>query len=76
MNPLLALHEAGQSVWLDYIRRGFLATGGLQRLVDAGEIYGVTSNPTIFEKAIVASTDYEEALRKLAAAGLPPTKIY
>jgi transaldolase/glucose-6-phosphate isomerase len=65
----------GQSIWYDNMRRGLLVSGELKRLVDAG-VRGLTSNPTIFEKAIVASTDYEEALRNLAAAGLPPAKIY
>src|SRR5882672_758730 len=57
------------------LRRGLLVSGELGALVASG-VRGLTSNPTIFEKAIVSSTDYEEALRKLVAAGLPPTKIY
>src|SRR5882724_3449396 len=72
---LAATLRLGQSIWYDNLRRGLLVSGDLQALVEAG-VRGLTSNPTIFEKAIVASTDYEEALRKLAAAGLPPTKIY
>jgi transaldolase/glucose-6-phosphate isomerase len=65
----------GQSLWYDNMRRGLLVSGELKALVDVG-VRGLTSNPTIFEKAIVASTDYEEALHALAAAGLPPAKIY
>src|SRR5882672_1427915 len=65
----------GQSIWYDNLRRGLLVSGELGALVASG-VRGLTSNPTIFEKAIVSSTDYEEALRKLVAAGLPPTKIY
>jgi transaldolase/glucose-6-phosphate isomerase len=65
----------GQSIWYDNMRRGLLVSGELAALVDAG-VRGLTSNPTIFEKAIVSSTDYEEALRKYAAAGLTPTQIY
>jgi transaldolase/glucose-6-phosphate isomerase len=72
---LAATLGLGQSIWYDNMRRGLLVSGELAGLVAAG-VRGLTSNPTIFEKAIVASTDYEEALRKLAAAGLPPTKIY
>ena len=72
---LAATLELGQSIWYDNMRRGLLVSGELAALVREG-VRGLTSNPTIFEKAIVASTDYEDALRKLAAAGLPPTKIY
>jgi transaldolase/glucose-6-phosphate isomerase len=61
-NPVQALQKYGQSVWLDYIRRSLITSGELQRMVDSGEVWGVTSNPSIFEKAIAGSTDYEEAL--------------
>jgi len=57
----------GQAIWIDYIRRGMLASGELQQYIDQG-ISGVTSNPTIFEKAIVGSTDYDAALLELASA--------
>lgn len=63
MNPLKELGAQGQSVWLDYIRRNLLQNGELKRLVEEDGIRGVTSNPTIFEKAIAGSTDYDEALR-------------
>jgi transaldolase/glucose-6-phosphate isomerase len=72
---LKATLELGQSIWYDNMRRGLLVSGELAGLVKAG-VRGLTSNPTIFEKAIVSSSDYEEALRKLAAAGLSPTQIY
>src|SRR5574337_2223402 len=62
MNPLRALLDYGQSVWLDYIRRGLITSGELQRLVDEDGLQGITSNPAIFEKAITGSTDYAEAL--------------
>ncbi len=65
----------GQSIWYDNMRRGLIVSGELEALVAAG-VRGLTSNPTIFEKAIVASTDYEEALHELAATGLAPAKIY
>ena len=57
----------GQSIWLDYIRRNLIRSGELKRLVDDDGIRGVTSNPTIFEKAIAGSTDYDEALRAMLA---------
>ena len=63
INPLQVLQEYGQSVWLDYIRRSSITSGELQAMVAAGEIWGVTSNPTIFEKAIAGSTDYDDALK-------------
>jgi transaldolase len=67
MNPLKELLGQGQSVWLDYIRRDLIRTGELKRLVEQDGIRGVTSNPTIFEKAIAGSTDYDDALRALHA---------
>ena len=64
-----ALLEAGQSVWLDYIRRGHIQSGALAKMVDDGWITGMTSNPSIFEKAIAGSSDYDEALAALATQG-------
>ena len=64
MNQLKELAAVGQSVWLDYIRRSMFASGELQRLIDLG-LRGMTSNPTIFEKAIGAGTDYDEQLGTL-----------
>ncbi len=66
MNPVRALRLFDQSVWLDYIRRSFITGGELQRLIDEEGLGGVTSNPTIFEKAITESSDYAEALSALA----------
>ena len=62
-----ALLDLGQSVWLDYLRRGMLQSGELQRLVDDG-LRGMTSNPTIFEHAIGGSSDYDESLARVAAS--------
>jgi len=62
-NPLRILEAQGQAVWLDYIRRNLLTSGGLKRLVEEDGLSGVTSNPTIFEKAIAGSTDYDAGLR-------------
>ena len=64
-NPLKALNDFGQSVWLDYIRRSLITSGELRRMIDADGLRGVTSNPAIFEKAITGSTDYSETLKAL-----------
>ncbi len=68
-------NDVGQSIWYDNMRRGLLRSGALAGLIDKG-LRGLTSNPTIFERAIVASTDYEEPLRKLATEGRSATEIY
>ncbi len=67
--PTQQLIEQGQSVWLDYIRRGLLTSGGVARMVEDGWITGMTSNPTIFDKAISGSSDYEEALQAITRMG-------
>jgi transaldolase/glucose-6-phosphate isomerase len=64
-NSLRELHQYGQSVWLDYIRRSLIDSGELKRLVDEDGLRGVTSNPSIFEKAITGSNDYADALKAL-----------
>ena len=64
-NPLLVLGERGQSVWLDNISRGLITSGGLRRLIDEDGVTGITSNPTIFAKAIAGSTDYDESLGRI-----------
>ena len=63
-------HEFGQSPWLDNLKRGYITSGQLSHLVDRG-IRGLTSNPTIFQKAIQGSPDYDEQFKKLAAAEHP-----
>jgi transaldolase/glucose-6-phosphate isomerase len=68
MNPLRQLQQHGQSVWLDYIRRDLITSGELQRLVEEDGLRGITSNPTIFEKAISGSSDYDEAIQRALAA--------
>jgi transaldolase / glucose-6-phosphate isomerase len=65
MTRLAELLRHGQSPWLDYIRRSLLTTGELKRMVDEDGITGVTINPTIFDKAIAGSSDYDAALRSL-----------
>jgi transaldolase len=64
MNPLLALNERGQFVWLDHISRSLITGGGLQRLIDEDGLGGVTSNPTIFDKAIAGGSDYDAGLHR------------
>jgi transaldolase/glucose-6-phosphate isomerase len=61
-NPLRDLSSHGQSVWLDYIRRDLIITGGLKQLVTEDGVSGVTSNPSIFEKAVTAGSDYDDIL--------------
>jgi transaldolase/glucose-6-phosphate isomerase len=65
INSLQELHRYGQSVWLDYIHRSLIDSGELKRLVDDDGLRGVTSNPSIFEKAITGSNDYIKALDAL-----------
>lgn len=73
LSKLEALLEAGQSVWLDYIRRDLLDSGELQGLVAEG-IRGLTSNPTIFQKAIAGTDLYDDEIRH--HAGEPPERIF
>ncbi len=68
-------HEFGQSPWLDNLKRGYITSGQLNRLVDKG-IRGLTSNPTIFQKAIQGSPDYDEQFRKLAKDNGPVIDDY
>jgi transaldolase/glucose-6-phosphate isomerase len=65
VNPLKDLLKYGQSVWLDYIRRNLITSGELKRLIDEDGLRGMTSNPSIFEKAIAGSTDYTDFLNSL-----------
>ncbi len=66
MNPLLRLREAGQSVWLDFLRRGLVTGGELERLIREDGVSGVTSNPSIFGKAIGGSADYDDVISIIA----------
>jgi transaldolase len=70
-----ALLELGQSIWLDYLRRGMLRSGELAGLIAAG-LRGMTSNPTIFEQAIGKSTDYDDALAQVAGTELSDAEIF
>jgi transaldolase/glucose-6-phosphate isomerase len=75
-NPLRGLSEFGQSVWLDYIRRSLITSGELKRLVVEDGLRGVTSNPAIFEKAIVGSTDYASVIESAESASLDAKALY
>src|SRR5215510_2447100 len=70
------LFELGQSVWLDFIRRGHLVSGEFDRLVSDSGVVGVTSNPTIFQQAIAQSHDYDEALTARIARGLEGPALF
>lgn len=63
--PLFDLHKEGQSVWYDNIARGLIKDGSIQKLIDESGVRGVTSNPTIFEKAISAGDDYDAQIKEL-----------
>ena len=75
-NALVELQEYGQSVWLDNISKAILDSGQLKKLIDEDGLRGVTSNPTIFEKAINGSRDYDATLGQLARAGRSVDEIY
>ncbi|MGB0910825.1 MAG: transaldolase [Nitrospirales bacterium] len=67
MNPLILLREYGQSPWYDYIQRGLMTSGELERLIKQDGLMGMTSNPAIFEKAIAGSSDYDQAIFEAAS---------
>jgi transaldolase len=74
-NPLAQLTELGQSAWYDFITRDLIRSGELARLIAEDSLRGMTSNPTIFEKAIGGSSDYDADIRALAQAGNSPEAI-
>jgi transaldolase len=75
-NPLQQLAMFGQSIWLDYIRRDLIVSGELRRLIEEDGLRGMTSNPSIFEKAIAGSHDYDEDIRVMMGEGKSITAIY
>ena len=75
-NPLLNIQEFGQSIWQDYIQRSIILSGELKQLMDDDGIRGVTSNPSIFEKAIAGSRDYDDDIRAMALEGKSIEEIY
>ena len=75
-NPLRKLGTLGQSIWLDYIRRDLIASNELRRLIEEDGLRGMTSNPSIFEKAIAGSHDYDEDIRAMVLEGKGVKAIY
>ena len=73
-NPLIGLKEIGQSAWLDNLSRKLIRSGELKRLIDEDGLSGITSNPTIFQKAISGSTDYDSTLRRMIDKGVKDEK--
>jgi transaldolase / glucose-6-phosphate isomerase len=75
-NPLIDVQAYGQSIWLDYIRRSLMTSGELQNLIIEDGLRGLTSNPSIFEKAITGSNDYTATLEELSSQSLDAKSIY
>ena len=75
-NPLKTLGTFGQSIWLDYIQRDLITSGQLRRLIEEDGVRGMTSNPAIFEKAIVDSQEYDEDIRTMTLEGKGENAIY
>ena len=75
-NPLIALGQLGQSPWYDFITRDLIASGELKRLIAEDGLRGMTSNPTIFEKAIAGSDRYDAEIRRLSADGRSAAEIF
>ena len=75
-NPLAELAKVGQSVWYDQMERKLITTGALKKMIEQDDLRGMTSNPTIFEKAIGGSEDYDVQLRQLAAQNRSRDEIY
>jgi transaldolase / glucose-6-phosphate isomerase len=75
-NPLKALLSYGQSPWMDYIRRDLLTSGQLKRMIDQDGLMGMTSNPTIFEKAITGSKDYADILESPEVRNLDAKAVF
>jgi transaldolase len=75
-NPVLDLQSFGQSIWMDYIDRDTISSGQLQKWIEQDGVSGVTSNPSIFEKAITGSDDYDESIRALALTEMTSEEIF
>src|SRR5512140_354102 len=76
MNKVQTLQQYGQSVWLDFIKRSLIASGELEKLIRDDGLRGMTSNPSIFEKAIAESDDYNAAFAALAPQRLDAKSCY
>ena len=75
-NPLVVLGQLGQSPWYDFITRDLVTGGELDRLIAEDGLLGMTSNPTIFQKAVTTSSLYDQDIRNLTGMGLPPREIF
>ncbi len=75
-NPLIKLETLGQSIWLDYIRCDLISSGKLKKLIEDDGLSGMTSNPSIFEKAIDKSDIYDTDIREMALKGKDAKAIY
>ena len=76
MNPNQELHELGQSIWIDSITREMVRSGTLQRYIDDLAVTGLTSNPSIFDKALSGSADYDDQIQELLARGLEGEELF
>ena len=76
MKPTQQLHEAGQSLWLDNITRNLLDSGTLERYIAQDSITGLTSNPTIFDRAIEAGADYDQDIAAGKGAGADDEEVF
>ena len=76
MNRTAKLGQVGQSVWLDNITRGLLDSGKLEQYIREFSVTGLTSNPSIYDKAIGGSSDYDEQIRRLSAGGAKTEEIF
>src|SRR5690349_12179161 len=76
MNRLQNIHDLGQSIWLDSFDRKLMDSGELQKLIDEDALGGITSNPSIFEKAVKSSSDYDDDIRKLAGENKSDEEIF
>lgn len=76
MNNVKNIHDLGQSIWLDFFDRKLMNSGKLQQLIDEDGLTGITSNPSIFEKAVDSSSDYDDDIRKLAGENKSSEEIF
>ena len=75
-NPLIALEALGQSIWLDDIQRSLMSSGKLKQYIEQDGLAGITSNPSIFEKAIAESNDYDDDIHRMVKEGKNTQSIY
>jgi len=75
-NPLVKAQNFGQSIWLDFLGRGLIVSGDLQRMIEEDGVRGVTSNPSIFEKSIGQTEDYDQAIAEMVRAGKSAEEVY